>query len=116
MPRLLSVLLNAYNLSLVKTIFGNLQTGLSPLFSKNEVTFTDNAFNYLPICVIDTENFSFIEKKEALSAISIRFDEAEVELTGFSAHFASKLIMLDFAYSQNFRLMNHLTNLTIICM
>ena len=60
--------------------------------------------------IIDTENFSFIEKKEALSAISIRFDEAEIELTGFSAHFASKLIMLDFAYSQNFRLMNHLTN------
>ena len=102
MGRLLSVLLNSYNIALVKCLIGNINESLAPNFSKSDIKFVSNEFNYIPICYIESD-VSFIEKKDQLTAFTMRFDEGEAEVTGFSAYYASKIIMMDFSFSPAFR-------------
>ena len=74
MPKLISVLLNAYNLALVKTIVGNLSDSLNPLVDKSEVTIVNPDINFIPICWIKND-ISFIEVGGDLTNLPMRFEE-----------------------------------------
>ena len=76
MPKLISVLLNAYNLALVRTIVGNLSESLNPLVDKSEVTIVNPDINFIPICWIESD-VSFIEVGSDLTNLPMRFEEGK---------------------------------------
>ena len=76
MPKLISVLLNAYNLALVRTIVGNLSDSLNPLVEKSECTIVNPDINFIPICWIEND-VSFIEVGSDLTNLPMRFEEGK---------------------------------------
>ena len=76
MPKLISVLLNAYNLALVRTIVGNLSESLNPLVDKSECTIVNPDINFIPICWLEN-NVSFIEVGSDLTNLPMRFEEGK---------------------------------------
>ena len=76
MPKLISVLLNAYNLALVRTIVGNLSESLNPLVDKTECTIVNPDINFIPICLIEND-VSFIEVGSDLTNLPMRFEEGK---------------------------------------
>ena len=101
--RILSLLLNFYQIELLKTIVSMIHQHLKSVFNPKELKLSDSTFNHIPICAILKEDFSFIALKTQLTTLAHKFSEERIELSGFSVNEMYKTLNLEFTYSPGFR-------------